>query len=101
MFVHAAEIVDYQFVRFRLASVYGPGDYSITIAKEYGKNDMIWLYYDTGNYDAYEMGELTGFPVTNKLDLAFKVYLGEESEDYFDGLAAGKYVQEDEEENPQ
>ena len=99
MFVHAAEIVDYQFVRFRLASVYGPGDYSITIAKEYGKNDMIWLYYDTGNYDAYEMGELTGFPVTNKLDLAFKVYLGEESEDYFDGLAAGKYVQEDEEEN--
>ncbi len=98
MFVNAMEVVDYQFVRFYLPKTYDKGNYSIIITKQYGHNDMIWLYYDTGNYDAYKRGELLGFPVTNKLDLAFKVYLGKESDDYFDGLAAGKYVQETEEE---
>lgn len=82
--INSSEIIDYEFVRLSLDHPMEKGDYALTISKQSGNADIIWLYYDTGNYDAYTDGELTGFPVDSTMDLTFKVYYGKEAENYFD-----------------
>lgn len=81
--IKAAAVADYAFVTFSLATVHNEGSYKLIIQKKSGIDNMIWLYYDTGNYDAYKKGELVGLPVQSTMDLAFKVYSGSEKEDYF------------------
>lgn len=88
--ITAGEVADYAFVRFELADAYEKGKYKLTIQKRGGNNNMIWLYYDTGNYDAYKRGALTGLPVESTMDLAFKVYSGTEKEDYFEWYSKEK-----------
>lgn len=82
--VNSADIIDFAFVRLNLTQPLGEGGYKLILQKVSGTDDLIWLYYDTGNYDAYTGGELTGFPIYGKLDMTFKIYYGEEPSDYFD-----------------
>jgi hypothetical protein len=79
----SADIIDYEFVRLSLEEPMEAGDYKLILKKESGDDDITWLYYDTGNYDVYKQGELTGFPVNSTMDLTFKIYCGED-ENYFD-----------------
>lgn len=47
--------------------------YRLTIQKIAGNDTLSFLYYDTGNYDAYRDGELTGLKAGKKPDLCFIV----------------------------
>lgn len=82
--INSSDVGDYAFVRLPMEQPMKKGDYKLTLKKISGTNDLIWLYYDTGNYDAYTKGELTGFPINSTMDLTFKVYYGEEQSNYFE-----------------
>lgn len=47
--------------------------YLLTIEKIAGEDNLTFLYYDTGNYDAYKKGSLAGLPDSKKADLCFIV----------------------------
>lgn len=65
---------DYAFCRFAFENRKGISDYEIQIRKRWGDNDLVFLYYDTGHYDAYPQGRLTGLTRGNMADLIFRVY---------------------------
>lgn len=57
----------------------GISNYEIHIDKESGNDDLIFLYYDTGHYDTYTKGKMTGPMVAGDYaDLLFSVYDREE-----------------------
>ena len=51
----------------------GISSYLLTIEKIAGEDNLTFLYYDTGNYDAYKKGSLAGLPDRKKADLCFIV----------------------------
>lgn len=65
---------DYAFCCFAFENRDGVSDYEIKIKKRWGENDLVFLYYDTGHYDAYPQGQLTGLTQGNMADLIFRVY---------------------------
>lgn len=82
--VKGSEVADCTFVPFFLKEPLDKGSYKLILKKISGADDMIWLYYDTGNYDAYKRGKLMGLLDVETIDLTFKVYYGEEEEGYFE-----------------
>lgn len=66
--------VDYAFCSFAFKNCEGISDYEIKIKKKWGTNDLVFLYYDTGHYDVYPEGRLTGLTQGNMADLIFRVY---------------------------
>lgn len=68
------ETSDYAFYAMDFESVQGVSDYEIRIRKTDGKQDLIFLYYDTGHYDVYPEGKLSGITMGDMADLAFEVY---------------------------
>ncbi len=79
-----SELVDCQFAAIKLDRVMGAGSYYLQLEKTEGQDPLIFLCYDTGHYDAYNKGMLTGMTESEMADLCFKVYLGEEKESYFE-----------------
>lgn len=69
---------NYEFYPMAFASVPGISDYEIRIHKESGQNELIFLYYDTGHYDVYPQGKMTGLTQGDMADLNFRVYSREE-----------------------
>lgn len=82
--IKGSDVADYTFVPFFLKEPLNKGSYRLTIKKMTGVNDILWLYYDTGNFDAYRRGKLTGILNVETIDLTFKVYYGEEGGGYFE-----------------
>lgn len=70
----AADIAPpYSLTGLSLHSKPGNSSYSLVIEKLAGKDTLTFLYYDTGNYDAYKKGSLTGLTNSKKADLCFIV----------------------------
>lgn len=69
---------DYTFYPLAFENREGISNYEIRIKKLSGKHDLIFLYYDTGHYDVYPQGKLTGLTKGDKGDLIFEVYWREE-----------------------
>ncbi|MBQ8189550.1 MAG: glycosyltransferase family 39 protein [Lachnospiraceae bacterium] len=69
---------DYAFYPMAFTNVSKITEYELRIAKESGNNDLIFLYYDTGHYDVYPEGRMTGLTQGEMADLAFRVYWREE-----------------------
>lgn len=69
---------DYTFYPLAFESREGISNYEIRIKKLSGSHDLIFLYYDTGHYDVYPQGKLTGLTKGDKGDLIFEVYWREE-----------------------
>lgn len=65
---------DYDFCRFAFKNREEVSHYEIEVRKKWGNHDLIFLYYDTGHYDAYPEGRLTGLTKGNMADLIFRVY---------------------------
>lgn len=76
----ASLIQDYTFYPLAFHSKSGVSSYEIRIKKLSGKNDLIFLYYDTGHYDVYPEGKMTGLTEGDMADLIFEVYWREETE---------------------
>ncbi|MCR5654788.1 MAG: glycosyltransferase family 39 protein [Lachnospiraceae bacterium] len=77
-----AEVVSNVFYPIWLSDTVRPekeSTYSIRLTKKSGTNDLIFLYYDTGLYDAYPFGKMEGDMVVGEhTDLTFEVYWREE-----------------------
>lgn len=74
-----SETTDYGFCPLCFQNVPGVTKYEIRIEKESGEDDLIFLYYDTGHYDTYQKGKMTGPMIEGNLaDLLFEVYDREE-----------------------
>lgn len=74
-----SETTDYGFCPLCFQNVRGVTKYEIRIEKESGEDDLIFLYYDTGHYDTYQKGKMTGPMIEGELaDLLFEVYDREE-----------------------
>lgn len=74
-----SETKDYGFCPLCFQNVPGITKYEIRIEKESGEDDLIFLYYDTGHYDTYQKGKMTGPMIEGELaDLLFEVYDREE-----------------------
>ena len=74
-----SETTDYGFCPLCFQNVPGVIKYEIRIEKESGEDDLIFLYYDTGHYDTYQKGKMTGPMIEGELaDLLFEVYDREE-----------------------
>lgn len=69
---------DYTFYPLAFENREGISNYEIRIKKLSGSHDLIFLYYDTGHYDVYPQGKLTGLTKGDKGDLIFEVYWREE-----------------------
>lgn len=69
---------DYSFYPLAFENKEGVENYEIRIKKLYGNSDLIFLYYDTGHYDVYPNGRLTGLTEGDMADLVFEVYWREE-----------------------
>lgn len=76
--IYGCQAIDYDFYVMEFENVPGVTDYEIRIRKIDGKNDLIFLYYDTGHYDVYPEGKMTGLTQGEMADLAFRVYWREE-----------------------
>lgn len=75
----AANLSDYSFCPMAFHNQDGQKEYGIKIEKVSGEEDLIFLYYDTGHYDTYQNGKMTGPMVDGELaDLLFEVYDREE-----------------------
>lgn len=74
--VNAADYGDYDFVRLTCQEIKNetPCNYLLKICKTAGSeaNNLVFLSYKTGNYDAYSYGELKEYE--NNRDLCFSVY---------------------------
>lgn len=75
----ASLIQDYTFYPIAFHSKPGVSSYEIRIKKLSGKHDLIFLYYDTGHYDVYPEGKMTGLTEGDMADLIFEVYWREET----------------------
>lgn len=74
-----SETTDYGFCPLCFQNVPEVTKYEIRIEKESGEDDLIFLYYDTGHYDTYQKGKMTGPMIEGELaDLLFEVYDREE-----------------------
>lgn len=74
-----SETTDYGFCPLCFQNVPEVTKYEIQIEKESGEDDLIFLYYDTGHYDTYQKGKMTGPMIEGELaDLLFEVYDREE-----------------------
>lgn len=74
-----SETTDYGFCPLCFRNVPEVTKYEIQIEKESGEDDLIFLYYDTGHYDTYQKGKMTGPMIEGELaDLLFEVYDREE-----------------------
>lgn len=74
-----SETTDYGFCPLCFQNVPEVTKYEIQIEKEAGEDDLIFLYYDTGHYDTYQKGKMTGPMIEGELaDLLFEVYDREE-----------------------
>lgn len=74
-----SETTDYGLCPLCFQNVPGVTKYEIRIEKESGEDDLIFLYYDTGHYDTYQKGKMTGPMIEGELaDLLFEVYDREE-----------------------
>lgn len=65
---------DYAFCPFAFQNRKNISDYEIKIKKRQGDNDLVFLYYDTGHYDVYPEGKMTGLTKGDLADLIFRVY---------------------------
>lgn len=71
-------VKDYTFYPLSFENAEGVNDYELRIRKISGIHDLIFLYYDTGHYDVYPGGRLTGLTEGEMADLIFEVYWREE-----------------------
>lgn len=71
--LYGKDVVDFQFKEFAFSSLEGVEEYYLRIEKVQGEHDLTFLYYDTGNYDAYKKGKLYGLKDSSMCDLAFYV----------------------------
>lgn len=78
--LEAALVKDYSFYPLPFTNKAGVSSYEIRIRKLSGKNGLIFLYYDTGHYDVYPEGKLTGLTKGDMADLNFRVYEREDGE---------------------
>lgn len=78
--LEGALIKDYTFYPLAFSNETGVSNYEIRISKLSGKNDLVFLYYDTGHYDVYPEGKMTGLTKGDMADLIFEVYWREEME---------------------
>lgn len=76
--LRGSEAGDYVFYPLAFENAEGVKDYEIRIKKLSGANDLIFLYYDTGHYDVYPEGRLSGLTEGEFADLIFEVYWREE-----------------------
>lgn len=72
--LRGSEAGDYAFYSFAFENREGITDYEIRIKKLWGTDDLVFLYYDTGHYDVYPQGQLTGLTKGDMADLIFRVY---------------------------
>jgi hypothetical protein len=78
--LQASQIQSYTFQPLAFENREGISHYEIRISKQSGSHDLIFLYYDTGHYDVYPEGRLTGLTQGDTADLAFEVYWREEED---------------------
>lgn len=76
--IKGCDTTDFAFFAMAFENVPKVTEYELRIVKESGKNDLIFLYYDTGHYDVYPEGKMTGLTQGEMADLAFRVYWREE-----------------------
>ena len=76
--LQGSEAKDYVFYPLAFENAAGVKDYEIRIKKLSGANDLVFLYYDTGHYDVYPEGRLSGLTKGEMADLIFEVYWREE-----------------------
>lgn len=76
--LQGSEAEDYVFYPLAFENAAGVKDYEIRIKKLSGANDLVFLYYDTGHYDVYPEGRLSGLTKGEMADLIFEVYWREE-----------------------
>lgn len=74
----ANTVPDYGFCQLSFHNEDSITDYEICIEKESGTEELIFLYYDTGHYDTYPDGKMTGPVEGDMADLLFEVYDREE-----------------------
>lgn len=77
--LEGALIKDFTFYPLNFTNKAGVSSYEIRIRKLSGNNDLVFLYYDTGHYDAYPEGKMTGLTKGDMADLIFEVYWREDS----------------------
>lgn len=67
------DVISYGLTKLSLHSEKEYGNYLLSIERISGEDTLSFLYYNTGNYDAYPDGELTGLKNGKKPDLSFIV----------------------------
>ena len=73
--LHGCDTTDYGFCPMKFHNETGITSYEIRIEKTAGKEDLIFLYYDTGHYDVYPKGQMSGPMIEGDMaDLLFEVY---------------------------
>ena len=73
--LHGCDTTDYGFCPMKFHNETGITKYEIRIEKTAGKEDLIFLYYDTGHYDVYPKGKMSGPMIEGDMaDLLFEVY---------------------------
>ncbi len=78
--LEGALIKDYTFYPLDFTNKAGVSNYEIRIRKLSGENELVFLYYDTGHYDVYPEGKMTGITKGDMADLIFEVYWREDTE---------------------
>ena len=72
---HGCDTTDYGFCPMKFHNETGITKYEIRIEKTAGNEDLIFLYYDTGHYDVYPKGKMSGPMIEGDMaDLLFEVY---------------------------
>ena len=73
--LQGCDTTDYGFCPMKFHNETGITKYEIRIEKTAGKEDLIFLYYDTGHYDVYPKGKMSGPMIEGDMaDLLFEVY---------------------------
>ena len=73
--LHGCDTTDYGFCPMKFHNETGITKYEIRIEKTAGNEDLIFLYYDTGHYDVYPKGKMSGPMIEGDMaDLLFEVY---------------------------
>lgn len=70
----AKKVSQYGFYQMEFHNVEGVTNYQLRIRKEYGQHDLAFLYYDTGHYDVYPDGKMSGTVLGDNADLTFVVF---------------------------
>lgn len=73
--LRGCDTTDYGFCPMKFHNETGITKYEIRIEKTAGNEDLIFLYYDTGHYDVYPKGKMSGPMIEGDMaDLLFEVY---------------------------